>query len=321
MTPCDCGMIHDGELDRMAHELADHIIETRCVEAAEDAVATAVADRIIPAIGGFKKAKSKRRRVNFTAYYQFLAPHEARLQRALKPYWKAQQASIVSHMRHSPRRAVGPGRIKALNFSELFEQWAFAKGPADKALQEIYQDFAGKLLMASAVREAENYGLSTSWDVFNQNIEGWLKTYSIDLADEINTTTLDKLKGSLLEGWQDGESIPDLTNRVRDLYEEFDRSRAETIARTESIRASNQGALAEYAASGVVDRVMWINGPDPCDDCLELDGKIADLYEDFHSDVGDVDAPPLHPRCVCDVVPILSGETVDEETGTISEGE
>ena len=319
MTPCDCGMIHDGELDRMAHELADHILETRCVEAAEDAVATAVADRITPAIVGFKK--SKRRRVNFTAYYQFLAPHEARLQRALKPYWKSQQASIVSHMRHSPRRAVGPGSIKALNFSELFEQWAFAKGPADKALQAIYQDFAGKLLMASAVREAENYGLSTSWDVFNQNIEGWLKTYSIDLADEINTTTLDKLKGSLLEGWQDGESIPDLTNRVRDLYEEFDRSRAETIARTESIRASAQGALAEYAASGVVDRVMWINGPDPCDDCLELDGKIADLYEDFHSDVGDVDAPPLHPRCVCDVVPILSGETVDEETGTISEGE
>ena len=53
-----------------------------------------------------------------------------------------------------------------------------------------------------------------------------------------------------------------------------------------------------------------------------MEGKVVGLGDAFFDDdYGSGDSPPLHPRCVCDIVPILEGETIDEETGTISEGE
>ena len=304
---CNCGRLHDADLDRMAGELADHIIETSVLTAAGLAFEKAVIDAVT------KRKRPSRRYVNFSEYYAFLAPHEAHLKRGLTKVWAEQKRTILSNLRKMPKAAMA--RVtKGPAFSDVFSQLMFAKGPADKALQAVYREMAQRLMVASAAREAGLYNLSTNWDVFNPHIEGWLKTHSIDLADEINTTTLDKLKASLYEGWEAGESIPDLSNRVRDLYEEFDKSRADSIARTESIMASGQGALAEYEASGVVDRVMWVATPDErlCPICEGLDGSVADLGEafSFEDDYGDGTSPPAHTNCRCCIIPILEGETV-----------
>lgn len=319
MTPCNCGRSHIApiDLDRMAHELADHIIDNATLTSVGLACEKAVIDAVE------KRARPSRRRPDFDAIDAFLAPYEARLTRGLSSVWAEQRRTILSNMKRTPGpiggRSLAASRVKGWTFNDLFEQWMFPKGPADKAIQVVYRDLAMKLLVASGKRattqppfSAAN-PLSTNWDVFNTNIEKWLKGYSIELADEVNLTTLDKLKASLFEGWEAGESIPDLSNRVRDLYEEFDKSRAEMIARTETLKASNQGSLETYRSSGVVDRTMWIVGPEPCEYCQALDGAVADLGDDYHSDLDDVDAPPLHPRCVCSLIPILIGEDV---TGT-----
>jgi len=292
----------------MASELADQVIEREVCAAVEHGITEAV-------IGHMTKRRRPRRVPDFDAYYRFLAPYEGRFKRAFRGYWDDQRKTVISNMKRTPPASVERGvsrpgaSVKGLTFSELFEQWMFAKGPANKGLQVVYKDLAFKLAVQSALRQAKLYDISTNWDVFNPNIEKWLKGYSIDLADEVNTVTLDKLKGSLFEGWEAGEGVPDLLNRVRDLYEEFDRSRAEMVARTEALRASNEGALETYRASGVVDRTMWVVGPDPCEDCQKLDGAIAQLEGGTYSAGGEtVDCPPLHPRCVCAIVPILEGE-------------
>jgi SPP1 gp7 family putative phage head morphogenesis protein len=80
------------------------------------------------------------------------------------------------------------------------------------------------------------------------------------------------------------------------------RSRAMTIARTETMRASNEGqkqlwnqAREKGLLSGK-EKKVWI-ASDPCDDCEAVDGEIVGIDEDFS--VGD--EPPLHPNCRCTI--------------------
>jgi hypothetical protein len=87
----------------------------------------------------------------------------------------------------------------------------------------------------------------------------------------------------------------------------FSDDRADLIARTEIADANSAGALAGYKAArddaGVKVRKAWGLGPNPCEICQEnADEGDIDLDDEFPS--GD-DAPTAHPRCECDLVPVV----------------
>lgn len=313
-------------LDAMAHNLAQDIICSRCHRAAECAIVGAVRERL---------AKRPRRKVDFAEYYRFLATHEAKFMRGLKSIWAGERRQMIANMKRTPKMVITSAPRKSLilyphtellgnirlssclskdtinwklqhkdgpTFNALFDQWLYPQGPARKALEEAYKKVAQQLLTLAGNREAEKYDLTIDWDVFNPNIDKWLKEYAPKYSGEIEQTSYDELKAKLLEGWEGGESIPDLTKRVNDIFDDWEKWRAERLARTESIRGSNQGALETYEASGVVDRVMWLATPTEktCEICMGLDGKVVKLNEDFdfETNYGDKTAPPAHPNCV-----------------------
>jgi len=83
------------------------------------------------------------------------------------------------------------------------------------------------------------------------------------------------------------------------------RDRAETVARTETMMASNEGqqeAWRQAVEEGLLDEAEvereWIVTPDDrlCDRCLAMDGKRASINETYE---GGIEGPPLHPRCRC----------------------
>ncbi len=86
------------------------------------------------------------------------------------------------------------------------------------------------------------------------------------------------------------------------------RYRAETIARTESIRAANQGQLEAWRqanAQGLLDaslREHWLPGPEACPQCDEIPslnpGGVA-IQGLFNTPYGMLAAPPAHPSCQC----------------------
>ena len=80
----------------------------------------------------------------------------------------------------------------------------------------------------------------------------------------------------------------------------FSSERADMIARTEVKRAMTQGNLALWKESGVVETKQWTVAQSPCVECLELDGKSVPVNEDFEP---MVQGPPLHPNCMCSLVP------------------
>jgi Phage Mu protein F like protein. len=85
-------------------------------------------------------------------------------------------------------------------------------------------------------------------------------------------------------------------------------SRAEAIARTETIAASNEGqrelwlqAVDQGLLTGTEQR-EWIASPKSCEACEEMDGETVGLTEEFQLPDGDsVIGPPAHPNCTCAV--------------------
>lgn len=95
------------------------------------------------------------------------------------------------------------------------------------------------------------------------------------------------------------------TNRAADKYAaRLLRERALTIARTETIRAANDGQLALWRQAqadgliGPMTRKRWITTPDDrrCAACAAMHGQEVLLAETFG---GAGYGPPLHPKCRC----------------------
>lgn len=84
------------------------------------------------------------------------------------------------------------------------------------------------------------------------------------------------------------------------------RYRAETIARTETIRITNQARLDEWNqvtdAGLLPDQLgkQWVTAvTDVCEECQALSGDVVALDETFGA---GYEAPPAHPRCRCTIV-------------------
>lgn len=102
----------------------------------------------------------------------------------------------------------------------------------------------------------------------------------------------------------DGVAPEKATARAERYADKLLRSRADTIARTEGMRAANEGQrqLWDQAVdAGLVDAAtqqkVWIATDDACPECQEVDGETVGLDEDFS--VGS--DPPLHPNCRCTI--------------------
>jgi SPP1 gp7 family putative phage head morphogenesis protein len=114
------------------------------------------------------------------------------------------------------------------------------------------------------------------------------------VADELGK----HLITALTEGLMQGEGIPKLSARIRDRVQAIGRTRAETIARTETMYAVNEGSKIRYAQAGIT-KVKILVGLDErtCDECEPLHGNVYDI--------GDEPQLPIHPRCRCCYSPVV----------------
>ena len=97
-------------------------------------------------------------------------------------------------------------------------------------------------------------------------------------------------------------------NTLLDRYvEKKIRDRAESIARTEVMSALTEGSLESWRQAreegllGKDAKKEWIVTPDDrlCPNCAPMDGVQVPLDAKFHTPLGDVDGPTLHPQCRC----------------------
>ena len=140
------------------------------------------------------------------------------------------------------------------------------------------------------------------------------------LGTKYTETTLDDLKTTIEGSLKEGDSIAELTEKVRQYYDDAKQSRAPMLARTESFRISNSATKEAWKQTGVVKTVKWFTSPhdNVCEFCQELSGKEIPIDQNFFNqgdsmtganggtmtfDYDDVGSPPAHPNCGCYLQP------------------
>jgi len=126
----------------------------------------------------------------------------------------------------------------------------------------------------------------------------WILQRSLTLAKFINMTTMDDIRKALAEGFAEGESIQQLTKRIEGYFTENAKYRAEMVARTEVISASNEGALHRYELENI-EKVEFYPAPDACNICLGFVGEYT--TKNSHGIITE----QTHPFCRCKWLPIV----------------
>ncbi|HOC93355.1 MAG TPA: minor capsid protein [bacterium] len=149
---------------------------------------------------------------------------------------------------------------------------------------------------------------SNIFTLIDKDALDFMVNYNVQLAGDVSRELTDGINRAIQTGIASGRSVPeiakDIGRVVRD-PEEFRKAgktvfktaqhRMELIARTETLRAHNQGHLKFYQTVGV-QKAEWITAGDErmCRECSALDGKLFPV-DKFPNQ-------PLHPACRCSSV-------------------
>lgn len=134
------------------------------------------------------------------------------------------------------------------------------------------------------VKAVENVGKN-----FSEGMKGFYKDVEKRLKDELKA------------GIKEGEGIPELSERVKDVFGNITKSKSEGIARTETAFAYGEGNMDGMKEVGVTHH-EWVYGGGPCTygECPMNDGAVVEIGKVFPS--GHLHEP-AHPFCTCVCVP------------------
>jgi len=130
-------------------------------------------------------------------------------------------------------------------------------------------------------------------------------------AENVNNTTEKRIKQQLQEGLAEGESIKEIKQRVKEIFEHRKISDAEMIARTEIISISNKAELETYKDTGLVEKKEWLATLDDRvrDSHLMLDGEVVPVSSPFSNGLmhpGDVTGDGGEVvNCRCAMIPVI----------------
>jgi HK97 family phage portal protein len=206
--------------------------------------------------------------------------------------------------------------IKNINASsKSYEEWLFSVKEESVALAEVLSPIVFDLMEAQ-IEDVANF-ITGELITINDEIRKTTEASILQISGVYNTDTLTALEKTITEGQKNGESLAKIKGRVEQTYSDAKGYRAERIARTESLRASNRTVEQVYKQNGY-NEVEWFINPGACEFCKTYAGRVKSIGTNFNN-IGDVitsedgstmrieydniDTPPLHPNCTCSLIP------------------
>lgn len=196
--------------------------------------------------------------------------------RAFRRLFARQETSTLARLGGNARaKKVREGRASA---DDLFDPTFWSAQTA-----EVSSDLYEALMGQAFVRLTDRLGVS--FDIDAEFVADFITTRANQLAGGVTRATYDAITEALAEGVGEGEGIPDLSARIRGVFEHCSEVRAERIARTEVI--GGYGAATRAAITGlpadVVAGVQWIATRDgrTRETHATADGQIVAASEPF----------------------------------------
>lgn len=201
------------------------------------------------------------------------------------------------------------------------------KGKIYPVYKELIE-FFGKRAMRDWGATPEDF------DMLRPSIITFMEDKTGEYIKGINQTTREALRKQLVEGIIKGESIPQLAERISMVFSEAKGYRAERIARTETVRASNFGTF-EGLIQSKIEKKQWLATRDDRvrDAHFAMDGQVRLIHEPFEAPdgsqamyPGDFGIAELDVNCRCTVVGFVEfgksgtkGERFDTEEKRVLE--
>lgn len=132
---------------------------------------------------------------------------------------------------------------------------------------------------------------------FLERILEFLASYNFKEIGDVNDDERKRIGDVLSGAFRSGEQISTISEKINKIVK--DKTKAESIARTETIRASNEGKLLEMEDRDV-ERVKVLVAPDErtCEECKKYDSKTFTLEKAK----GII---PIHTNCRCTFIPVI----------------
>jgi len=130
-------------------------------------------------------------------------------------------------------------KITAKNYEKVLED---NKENWQKALVKSYTETI-KFFGNNSFNSVAKLKQSELFNVYDENIKKFVAETVGEKVELIEGTTTEGIKKLIQEGIDEGLSIVAITKNIKNLYENMSKNRAELIARTEIVSASNFGSL------------------------------------------------------------------------------
>jgi len=184
------------------------------------------------------------------------------------------------------------------------------KATDEAKLRKLLKEVAGTVMIAEANEALNEIGVA---GIFEDNrAAAAIATQAKEDGFAITNTTYKAVTATMEEGINQGEGIPELSQRIRDVFD-TNRKRSLLIARTETVRAANTGIQLAYEQEGV-EKKEWLTFLDENtrEDHAHADGQVVLTSETFNvgsskmmyagdpaGGVGQV------ANCRCRIVPVI----------------
>lgn len=237
------------------------------------------------------------------------------------------------------------GAINLLDWAAFESALMQASEESAMTLQEQAAEYALTIMVPAAIDilTSEGIAISTNWLVLDHYMLAYAQQHAAELVVEISQESRLAIRDVMQRALIDGLTVTEqqfifresvgLTSQLANALYNYEKTlreagtdpdtirglvaekkkdyldyRAETIARTETIKTTNAGVY-EGIEQGVRDGfinpkeygIEWIVTPDDrlCPYCRPLSGKVVPIGQSFNTALGESKHAPLHPRCRC----------------------
>lgn len=173
----------------------------------------------------------------------------------------------------------------------------FANEPNNVA--QAVAGFYEKVAVAVALETMEQIP-AVDWDLVNAEALAMAQANAMSFAKEMSLTSQAQA-AKIIENWvETGGTMPELMERIGKVWTG---PRPDVAAVTEITKLYSKAQQVAWKESGVVKEWEWATVGDEltCPICRPLNGKRYPIDDEVH-------LPPAHPRCRCDISPIIEGD-------------
>ena len=216
-----------------------------------------------------------------------------------------EKAMIIFFSNQESRALSNVKSIKAVDADEILN-WE----EEDKRLLAVMVPLWLKSFSDGANMVSDTYGFNVNFDLLNPKFLEWVETNGAELVKGINETTKKGLQSTISEGIQDGDSIPEIRKRVQAVFDTASKSRANTIARTETHGSVSNGTFQTYSSAGL-EKKEWLATSDgrTRESHSHINRQIVDIKSKFSNGLmfpGDSSGSAAEViNCRCTLLPVI----------------